>query len=230
MKFRIIAMLISLLSSPIYAGWSENVRLTYRGNEISPQIIARNDTVHVVWYQMGPNVSYIRSTDGGTTWDSLVNLNAPGHGGANPTLILGERGLLVNWLDRDSIQNITSIGIRKSLTGETWSAPSYVWTDNPNRFGLPVSAVKGDSIFLVYFSGRDDSTGLSPFRSMHSYDYGATWSDEVTVGHPFIFMPQPIRMNYCFGTLLVSWAGTADSSRRYEVHIYGYRSTDAGRT
>jgi len=192
--------------------------------------------VHVVWTESITNsarVSYIRSTDGGQTWGPIVDLSAPNHPcpDANPTLNQAERGLLVSWFDWDPTVGITTIGIRKSSNaGTTWGNPSYVYTDNPNHFGLPVSAVKGDSIFLAYFSERDDSTGSRPFKSLHSYNYGTTWSDEVTMGHPFVLMPQPIRMSYCSGTLLVAWAGTADSSRRYEVHIYGYRSTDAGRT
>jgi Neuraminidase (sialidase) len=186
--------------------------------------------VHVVW-EGGGNISYIRSIDGGNSWGSIVDLVAANHTGTQPTLNLAERGLLVSWFDRNFIDNITTIAIRKSTNGgTTWSSPSYVYTDNPNHFGGPVSAVKGDSIFLVYYSNRNDSTGILPLRAIHSYNYGATWSDEVTVGHPFVLMPQPIRMSYCSGTLLAAWAGTADSSRRYEVHIYGYRSTDAGRT
>ncbi len=226
-------LIAALATSPALAGWSENVRLTYRGNEISPQVIARGDTVHVVWHQMVSNnighVSYIRSTDGGQSWGSIVDLDAPNHWGNKPTLNLAERGFLVSWFDFNRTENISSIAISKSTNGSSWSAPSYVWTENPNRFGLPVSAVKGDSIFLVYFSSRDDSTGLSPFRSMHSYDYGATWSEEVTVGHPYSVDALPARMIYCFGTLLFAWTGNPDSTRN-EVHIIGYRSTDAGRT
>jgi hypothetical protein len=221
----------SILTPPAYAGWSENIRLTYRGNEINPQIIARNDTIHVAWNQSGTGyVSYIRSTDGGATWDSLVNLNAIDHWGNNAKLNLAENGLLISWFDYNDDENISSIAISKSVNGSTWTAPTYVWTDNPNRFGGPVSAVKGDSIFFAYHSNRDDTTGLSPFRSMQTYDYGQTWSDEVTVGYPYVLMPQHIRMVYCGGTLLLAWAGTADPARINEIHIYGYRSTDAGRT
>lgn len=228
-----ISLSLFLQINNAFAGWSENVRLTYRGFEISPQVIARNDTVHVVWFQMVSNnighVSYIRSTDGGQSWGSIINLNASGHNGSYSNLNLAERGLLVSWFDNDTLQDITSIGIRKSINGATWSAPSYVWTDNPNHFGNPVSAVKGDSIFLVYYSNRNDSTGLLPIRSMHSYNYGQTWSDEVTVGHP-ITTEQRIVLNYCGGILLAASACVPDSSHFGQLYIIGYRSTDAGRT
>jgi hypothetical protein len=228
-KVLLLAILLLIFAQPSFGGWSENLRLTFRGSEISPQVIARNDTVHVVWSQMGPNVSYLRSTDGGNSWGPTIDLNAPSHHGTQPTFNLAEHGLLVSWLDSDSIMGITSIGIRKSANGSSWSSPSYVYTQNPNHFNQPTSAVKGDSIFLVYYSYRNDSTGSLPFRSMHSYNYGASWSSEVTVGHPYSVEALPVRMIYCFGTLLFAWTGNPDSARA-EVHIIGYRSTDAGRT
>jgi hypothetical protein len=219
------------IALPAYAGWSENMRLTYRGNEINPQIIARNDTIHVAWNQSGTGyVSYIRSTDGGATWDSLVNLNAAGHWGQYSNLNLAENGLLVSWFDYNRDEGISSIAISKSVNGANWTAPNYVYTDNPNRFGSPVSTVKGDSIFLVYYGNRNDSTGLLPFRSISSYDYGQNWNDELTIGHPYVGPTVPVNLRYCNGTLLFIWDGAPDSSLQAEVHVFGYRSTDAGRS
>jgi hypothetical protein len=233
MKNWVISILIGLISCPAFGGWSENVRLTYRGNEICPQVIARYDTVHVVWKDNSatpPMICYIRSSDAGNSWGAIVDLNESGHRGwAAPTLNLAERGLLVSWLDYNENEGISSIAIAKSVDGTTWSAPSYIWTDNPNRFNQPVSAVKGDSIILAYYSYRNDSTGSQPFRAMHSYNYGATWSDEVTVGYPYSVEALPTRMKYCFGTLLFAYSGNPDSTVG-GVHIIGYRSTDAGRT
>jgi hypothetical protein len=64
---------------------------------------------------------------------------------------------------------------------------------------------------------------------MHSYNYGATWSNEVIVGHPYTVEDLPPRMIYCSGSLLFAYTGNPDSGG-YEDHIIGYRSTDAGRT
>jgi len=225
----IAIMALSVGASPAPAGWSENIRLTYRGNEINPQVIARNDTIHIVWEQIGAgDVSYIRSTDGGQTWGPIIDLTASDHYGYDATLNLAENGLLVAWFDNDYA--LTSIGISKSVDGSVWEDPSYVWTENPNRFAWPTSAVKSDSIFLIYFSERDDSTGRRPFRAMHSYDSGRTWSDEVTVGYPLVLAPQPIRMRYCHGVLLAAWTCLADSNHLGQYHIIGKRSIDAGRS
>jgi hypothetical protein len=40
--FIMTVILASFMTAPAHAGWGENVRLTYRGDEISPQVIARN--------------------------------------------------------------------------------------------------------------------------------------------------------------------------------------------
>ena len=225
----LLLIIIIICYLPAFAGWSENVRLTYRGNEIMPQVIARNDTVHVVWDEMGyGHVLYIRSTNGGETWGSIADLIAPsGHFASSATLNLGEHGLLVSWFDHDTIQGLTRIAIAKSSNnGRSWSQPSYINTENPNHFGFPVSAVKGDSIFLVYFSNRDDSTGLSPLKSMYSYNYGQTWSNEVTVGHYLAIEPQPPRMKYCNVALLLAFSCVPDSdhfNQLYRTSKHGCR-------
>ena len=104
-------ILVLTFAAVSFSGWGENIRLTYRGQEINPQVIARNDTVHVAWFQINGNVSYIRSTDGGDTWDDIVDLTETNHTGSYSNLNLDENGLLVSWLDDDDNQDITKIGI-----------------------------------------------------------------------------------------------------------------------
>ncbi len=164
-----ISLQLLCAANTAHAGWSENVRLTYRGNEISPQVIARE--IRCMWFGftwglvMSPILEAPMAVIPGV---NIINLNVPGHRGALPTLNPTERGLLVSWIDGDSLMNISSIGIRKSSDGgATWSAPSYVYTNNPNHFTYPVSAVKGDSIFLVYYSYNNDSTGLESLLGPH---------------------------------------------------------------
>ena len=49
MKLLTIGLLVLVIASPAIGGWSEDMRLTSRYYEIEPQVIARNDTVHVAW-------------------------------------------------------------------------------------------------------------------------------------------------------------------------------------
>ncbi|MCP4583655.1 MAG: T9SS type A sorting domain-containing protein [candidate division Zixibacteria bacterium] len=212
-------------SLPVFAGWSESVRLTYRGHEISPQIVARNDTVHVVWHWGDNYTSYMRSADGGVTWDSLINLSEEGHYTSYPDLSIGDNGLLITWQNRDIFY---TIGYSKSENGTTWSSPEYLYTDIFNDVYKPASAVKGDTIFITNFSLEDDSTGMNPLRFFSSYDYGETWNDEVTICYPHSTQ-QEFLLNYCNGVLMAVKSGYVDSLHA-GYHIVGFRSEDTGQT
>jgi len=225
MKPALCLIFILLMAYAVMAGWSESVRLTYRGHEISPQVIARNDTVHVVWYWGDNYTSYIRSTDGGAIWDSLINLSEEGHYTCYPDLSIDDNGLFVSWQNRNIFY---TIGYSTSENGTNWFSPEYLYTDNFDDVYKPASAVKGDTIFMTNFSLEDDSTGNNPLRFFSSYDYGETWNDEVTICYPYSTQ-QEFLLSYCNGVLLAVKSGYVDSLHT-GYHIVGYRSEDAGRT
>ncbi|MCP4583654.1 MAG: T9SS type A sorting domain-containing protein [candidate division Zixibacteria bacterium] len=224
-SFSLLFIILSGYFLPVFAGWSESVRLTYRGHEISPQVIARNDTVHVVWNWGDNYTSYIRSTDGGETWDSLINLSEEGHYTVYPDISIGDNGLLVTWQNRNIFY---TIGYSTSEDGSTWSSPEYLYTENLNDVYMPASTVKGDSIFITNYSLEDDSTGNNPLRFLSSYDYGETWNDEITICYPYSTQ-QEFLLSYCNGVLLVVKSGFVDSLHS-GYHVVGYRSEDAGQT
>lgn len=222
-------LLVLLLAAISQAGWSEDMRLTDGYFEIHPQVIARNDTVHVVWFRLSlDDVSYMRSTDGGYTWGDLIVLSEPDHQALYADLSLSDNGLLVSWQD-DGPNNEETIAIRTSLDGSVWDDPIYVFTDNMNHFIRPASHVKGDSIFLAYGSQRPDTSGEEPIRFYYSYDYGVSWSDEVSIGYAPLGDPQDLLVKYCNGNLIVVWAGFVDTVHS-GYHVIGYSSTDAGQS
>jgi hypothetical protein len=222
---------IAFLTPIAYAGWSEDVRLTYREHEYLPQVIARNDTIHVAWQlsSFDQFISYMRSTDDGESWGSLINITQSNHRASYADLSLDENGLLATWMDDNDDNNDQTIAVATSLDGSVWNEPLYVFTDNMHHFNKPASTAKGDSIFLVYRSFRSDSTGLKPFRFLYSYDYGESWSEETTIGHVYSNV-QDLLIGHCDGVLLVVWAGVVDSAHSGQYHVVGYRSTDAGQT
>lgn len=225
--FIIKSIILSMILWPTisHAGWSDDLRLTYSGTEYLPQVISRNDTVHVVWSHDGRYIGYLRSPDGGVTWDSLRNLSAEGHSGRYPDISIGSNGLLVTW--RDS-HYLSMIAYSMSADGSEWTAPVYLPTDNVEHIFVPASAVKGDSIFIAYLAIRADSTGREPLRFFSSYDYGETWNDEITVGYPHSTQ-QDFLLTYCGSGLFIAKSGFVDSLHS-GYHIVGYRSEDAGRT
>lgn len=191
-----------------------------------PQVMARNDTIHVTWENLDV-ISYMRSTDGGQTWDSLIVLTEPDHQSVYADLSLADNGLLVSWQD-DGPNNEETIAIRTSIDGSYWEETIYVLADNMHHFTLPASTVKGDSIFIVYRSYRADSTGGRPFRFMYSYDYGMSWSDESSIGYAPSNV-QDLLTCYCDSMILAAWAGFPDTVHS-GYHVIGYASSDAGQT
>ena len=221
-----ILLLAALLSSALFAGWSEMQRLTYRGNEINPQVVARNDTVHVMWSQAlsAGQISYIRSTDNGLTWGNIINLSESGHTGHYPSMAVTSSAIWVCWADN----NLESIAITSSINGAFWNRPTYKYTIDSQRWSKPSMAVNSDTIFLVYLAETPDSTGLMPFKFLRSSDGGHAWSDLITFAHATSGI-LAMELNYCQGSLLFAITSAPDTALG-GYHIIGYISTTAGQT
>lgn len=133
---QLIVLTILLAPPSLFAGWSEPMRLTYRGSEINPQVVARHDTVHVVWEQTLGNlaqISYVRSIDNGNTWGNIINLTETGHYGQYARLIVNNDKIWVSWLDN----NLESIAIMSSTNGDSWNPPIYKYTIDSQRLYSP---------------------------------------------------------------------------------------------
>ncbi len=222
----LIILIVFTSYSALFAGWSEPVRLTYRGNEINPQVVARNDTVHVVWSQAlsAGQISYIRSTDNGQTWGNIIDLTEAGHFGQYAHLIVDSNKIWISWMDN----NLESIAIVSSTNGNSWSTPIYKYTIDSQRWQSLGITVSKDTIFVVYIATTRDSTGLKPFKAMKSNDGGFSWSNLITFSH----LQENASMSgyilyYCGGNLIFALDPNVDSLGG-GPHIVGYVSYDKG--
>jgi hypothetical protein len=216
--------LVVVLSPALHAGWSEMQRLTYRGNEDSPQVVARNDTVHIICEQAAGAISYLRSTDNGETWSDIIDINEPGHFGNNACFAIDSNSLWVSWMDNNS----ESIAITSSTNGEFWGRPIYKYTIDSQRWGGLCMAIKYDSIFIAYLATTPDSTGLLPYKFLQSPDGGHSWSNLFTINH--LIQNGSVQrqlLNYCNGILLFISATQVDSLGE-GPHIVGYLSYNNG--
>jgi hypothetical protein len=211
----------TLLSPALFGGWSQMQRLTYRGNEIKPQVAVRNDTIHVIWEQGSGAVSYIRSIDNGTTWGNIIDLTESGHQGTRINMAITGGRILTSWMDDNG-----AIALRSSLNGGTWNAPIYKYTIDSQRYTFQNMATSGDTVYIAYWSSLPDSTGLMPYKFLRSPDYGQTWSNLVTVGHNAI---NTLSMKLsCGNGLLLLALSTATGDGGF--HILGYVSENYGQT
>jgi hypothetical protein len=222
----IIIALTALLAPALFGGWSEMQRLTYRGYEMMPQVVARHDTVHVVWeYDIhDAQICYVRSTDNGLTWGDITNLTESGHIGYYPRLAITDSAIWVCWMDN----NLESIAITSSANGDTWSTPIYIYTIDSQRWEGLGMVVSNDSIYLIYLASTRDSTGLKPYKLLRSYDRGNTWSNLMTFAHTNS-SNLALKSYYCQNALLVA-VTTVPDTLLGGYHIIGYISIDAGQT
>jgi hypothetical protein len=194
------------------AGWSEDVRLTYRRYENAPQVIARNDTVHVAWQQLATDmhISYNTSRDGGEHWEGVWDLEAVGHRGSNIDLSLTGNRVFLGWSDvntngPNSAQNAS---FSACSSGGEWGSPRYVYPDtmrdHPSYDGSIINYL--DSIYFVYNGTEHDSSGFNPINFLYSSDYGQSWSQDITVGHTYNYT-NPLQIAKCGGTLYIVWSG-----------------------
>jgi hypothetical protein len=195
-----------VLTYPLYAGWSEPMRLTYRGYEINPQLTAINDTLHLTWFQLADsqNVSYIQSNASGQNWGDVINLNTPGHHGldVNLTKIAGQ--LFVGWFDYIPNGPI-SIAYSISDYGNIWDIPAYIQGISTQIGGPVATTISGDSIYGVYYAYSRDSTGNTPFKICYSSDLGQTWSNEQTVAYAPSYYCNSLIIKKCGGVLYIVW-------------------------
>jgi hypothetical protein len=228
MKLKLMAALIltALLSPSLFAGWSQMQRLTYRGNEADPQVVARNDTVHVAWRQGGgveSKISYIRSADNGDSWGTIIDLTESGHSGSFPNLVKTDERIWVGWKDDNG-----AIALRSSQNGSAWNPPIYKYTIDSQRFTFLCIDASGDTLFVAYKTSLTDSTGLEPYRFLRSPDGGLTWSNLINIGHvPNNAAVSKEVISYCNGNLMLATDHNIDSLGG-GVHITGYMSYDNG--
>jgi len=228
-------IMIGLLEAAIaFAGWSEDIRLTYRGYEIHPQVIARNDTVHVAWHQIAGDmhISYNQSRDGGEHWEGVWDLEDLGHHGSRLSLSLDSAGIFIGWFDINTnpVNWVSNIAFSASSDGGVWSSPRYVYPDtlrdHPNRALSIINNL--DSIYIVYNGAENDSTGNNPINFLFSSDRGQTWSQEVTIGHT-LYYTNPLQIAKCGGLLYIVWSGDCPPII-FNREVIGAISRDGGQS
>ncbi len=81
----LIASVIGINTGYLFAqgGWAPEVRIAPHNDIFDQRIIAKGDSIHIVYWGDNMEIFYIRSFDNGNTWSQPFNLDNPSISGYN---------------------------------------------------------------------------------------------------------------------------------------------------
>jgi Tol biopolymer transport system component len=153
--------------------WQSPKRLTNQpGNSWSPSIAVNEPNLYVVWWDGGDlswNIYFLRSTNGGTTWESPQNLTNF-YGILHPPSIAVEgSNLYVVWPKRTVPAYFELYLLKSANGGMTWKAPQRL-TNNSGNSISPAISVNGSNLYVVW---SDYTPGNFEIYFMRSTNGGA---------------------------------------------------------
>jgi hypothetical protein len=178
-----------------------------------PEIVAIGDTVHLKWEisNAAPIVYYRRSTDGGTSWSNVINLDSTASTAIHPQLTAANHAAYLFWFRCEPCTGATQYNtyVRNSLNA------GLIW--NPERFVVTFfnNGVASKNALAMFANGRP----LEVDSLMHSVDYGFTWNGR----------PKEIRP-YDHFALLTSGVHLVQEVLLNELETVYSRSSDFGLT
>jgi len=134
--------------------WQAAQRLTNQpGRSTYPHIAVHEQNLYVVWGEGGDlswDIFFLRSTNGGTTWEesprNLTNFNGILH---PPSIAVEGSNLYVVWPKRTVPAFFELYLLISTNGGTTWKAPQRL-TNNSGNSTYPVIAVNGSNLYVVW--------------------------------------------------------------------------------
>jgi len=167
--------------------WGPDTRLTNTGVDAALASIAVfGNNVHVVWQDLrwgsgNWEIYYIRSTDGGLTWDPETRLtNAPSVS-ERASMAVSGNNIHVVWQDgRNGNKRIYYI--RSTDGGTTWGADTRI-VDSPELSERPSIAVSGNNVHVAWQDNRGQYYPIWEIYYKLSADGGTTWGTDTRLSH-----------------------------------------------
>jgi hypothetical protein len=141
----------------------------------SPQIISSENNVYVVWFDYAAGIAdilFTRSTDGGATFSSTINLSNNAGRSEYPQIAVSGNNVYVVWFDYAT--GLTDIYFKRSTDGGATFSGSSNLSNNIGGAYSPQIAVSGNNVYVVWFDLTTENEEILFTRSTNS---GATFSN-----------------------------------------------------
>lgn len=153
--------------------WQAPKRLTNQpGNSWGPSIAVNEQDLYVVWEDGGDlsyNIYFMKSTNGGKTWESAQNLTGNPGLTQTPTIAVEGSNVFVAYAHRKVPAFFEVYLFKSNNEGTTWQAPQRL-TNNSGNSIYPVIAVNGTNLYVVW---QDITPGNYEIYFMRSTNGGA---------------------------------------------------------
>ncbi len=223
---KILLIFVTALT-PARAQWTEPVRISEPGAMLYPQILAHEDTLHVVYTNLnGPvRLGYLKSENAGETWSESKVLSDTLNTSETlyPRIIRDGNNLIVLW-QAYYLNWPFGFNIGYSISrdcGISWSPAEYAISQNWS-FPFYLTATGTDSIINIVVYGYPDNEAI--FYGIRSTNFGQYWTQPEVI---FSSAQSGFTDEVPFDNLVyLSWAGRFGSEGPWET--YYLISTDRG--
>ncbi|HEY5123120.1 MAG TPA: exo-alpha-sialidase [Ignavibacteria bacterium] len=204
--------------------WSTAVNLSNNGLiSYNPAIAVSGSDVHVVWFGNGDGnyeEYYIRSTDGGITWEPKVRLTNALNSSAHGSIAASGSNVHFVWMDYRNGK--CEVFYKKSVdAGVNWSEDLLLNNSGVKSY-MPAVAVSGSVVHVVW---ADSIAGNWEIYYKRSVDGGITWGADTRLTNNSAVSNYPT-LAVSGSTVHIVWT----DNRNKTVTLFYKRSTNGGVT
>jgi hypothetical protein len=184
-----------------------------------PSMAVSGNSVYLVWEDSKDDTSgeiyYMRSTNGGQSWQARVRLTTDGLRSICPTVAAAGNHVYVTWLDCEPQDSIYRCQFRHSANGgTTWGSTNCLIEDRIQiidyAFGTPQVSARDNLAIVVW--GTTSTQGESGVYFRRSIDNGTTWSSPVCIRSGFTRSANPSATIDDSGYAHVVWSDEAEGN------------------
>jgi ethanolamine utilization microcompartment shell protein EutL len=164
-----------------------NLRTTTTGSMFEPSLTASGNNVYVVWdddgtASQGSDVLYRRSTDGGASFGSTVNLTENTAADAEETAMAASGNNVYVFWSNFVTGSSSDILYKKSTNGGTSFGDTKNLSNTAGSSREPAVAVSGNNVYVVWRE-RDSTSGNQEILYRRSTNGGASFSGAVNLSN-----------------------------------------------